>query len=172
MYKGRQRQGQGQHKGRQDLKLLQDRVARIETLLPCNGTDQTSPRLPPNTVLDAATSLTPNKRTQEQSDSADPGITRLENPEPNQSVLIPPMVNVRVPVEEGPQKKRPRGVAEDVQPMCQTSEMPPVLQVSPTSVLEGVQLPPTPSVTATTNIAEDDGSCYLPPEQEVCPPLM
>lgn len=56
-------------------------------------------------------------------------------------------------------------------PHCQQSEEPTQLAAtpvkSPPKASHSVQLPPTPSLTITSFQGEDDGTCALPPEEQV-----
>lgn len=165
LYKAR-RHRQSKSKGRSDLTMLQDRLARIESLLPSDNIPL--PSSAQATGLATSSRSPETMKPQQQCRPTDYSISRLDSRQPTASATSPSLADEPTP-GNGPPKSI---LGEDMRATLQPSVlMPqPQPQPSPASTDHSVQLPPTPSLTIATNIGEDDGSCSLPPEQEACPP--
>lgn len=146
----------------QDIKIVQDRLARIETLLP-NQSDATSKSA--QEAVQTESSMQDNENQPSAEGNFSTYLTQ-NYPEPASSR---PQLSSGIE-GRGPGALSPnRPPEEPTQAAGEPFVLPPLPHVSPSQPDRAFLLPSTPSLTITTNIGEDDGSCSMPPEEEVRP---
>lgn len=155
----RNRQTNG--KGRQDFQAIRNRLSRIGTLLP-NQTEAPSKAAQPNARQGITLQRNENmfsiqsKSYHREPETPDLAPSRSHRHRPSLDKFRSPEPLPRYQLSEEPAQ----AVGERFTPAV-------IHATSPSETTHAVQQHPMPSLTITAHQGEDDGTCALPPEEEV-----